>query len=161
MIRQSFSIINQRGSIMSKTLYTAQAKATGGRNGKAETSDGALNLTLATPGAPNAKPGTTNPEQLFACGYSACFGSAVEHVAKLQKISVGGIVINASVSLNQGDDGFSLSVILNAEISGVSDEQAASLVQAAHQVCPYSKATRGNINVTLKANGKDAQKKAA
>jgi Ohr subfamily peroxiredoxin len=141
-------------------LYTAKASVTGGRNGHAETSDGNLKLDLATPGAPNTKPGTTNPEQLFACGYAACFGSALEYVAKQKKVSAQDATVNSEVTLNQGDDGFSISVALNVTVPGLSQPDAAALVQAAHQVCPYSKATRGNISVTLLANGSELSKAA-
>lgn len=137
-----------------KTLYTAHATVKGARNGHAETSDGALKLELATPGAPNAKPGTTNPEQLFACGYAACFGGAVEFVAKQQKLDASGAKVHSDVSLNQDDKGFFISVTLSVEIPNLDQKQAEQLVAAAHQVCPYSKATRGNIEVTLKASGK-------
>jgi len=136
---------------MPKTLYTAHATALGGRNGHTETDNG-LKFELATPGAPNAKPGTTNPEQLFASGYSACFGSALEHVAREQKIVVKDAKVQADVNLNQGDEGYFLSVTLNVTLPGLANDQAAKLVEAAHQVCPYSKATRGNIKVTLTAN---------
>ncbi len=143
-----------------KTLYTAQAKTTGGRNGQTETSDGTLKLALATPGAPHAKPGATNPEQLFACGYSACFGSAVEFVAKQQQLDVGNASVQAEVNLNQDDSGFFISVTLNVELPGMDAAQAQALVEAAHQVCPYSKATRGNIDVTLKVGGQPLRKAA-
>lgn len=146
---------------MTKTLYTAQAKSTGGRNGVSETTDGALRFQLASPGAPNAKPGTTNPEQLFACGYAACFGGALAYIARQQGQSADNATINSSVSLNQGDDGFSLAVTLNVEIPGMDHAAAESLVHAAHQFCPYSKATRGNIPVTLQVNGKESAKRAA
>ncbi len=146
---------------MTTVLYTAQAKASGGRNGRAETTDGTLKFDLASPGAPNAKPGTTNPEQLFACGYAACFGGALELAAKQNNVPVSNVAIHSSVSLLKGDDGFSLAVILDAQLPGIAQDQAAMLLQAAHQICPYSKATRGNISVTLKANGVEAQKKAA
>jgi hypothetical protein len=137
---------------MSKIVYTAHATAKNGRNGHAETNDGALKLDLASPGAPNTKSGTTNPEQLFACGYAACFGSAVEYVAQQKKIAVTGVTVNSDINLNMGDDGFSISATLNITVSGLAQADAEALVAAAHQVCPYSKATRGNIAVTLKVN---------
>jgi Ohr subfamily peroxiredoxin len=138
-----------------KTLYTAHAKTIGGRHGHSETDDKHLNLELAPPGLTTSKPGnTTNPEQLFACGYSACFGSAVEFVAKQQNIAVNEAQISADVGLNQDDSGFFITVTLNVAIPGVDQATTEQLTKAAHQVCPYSKATRGNITVTLQANGK-------
>ena len=136
------------------TLYTAKAATKGGRNGHSETAEGNLSVELAPPGGKTTKTGTvTNPEQLFACGYSACFGSALEHVARLQKISVEGSVVNAEISLNSGDTGFFLSAVLDVSIPGLDAATAGKLVAEAHQVCPYSKATRGNIEVTLKVDG--------
>jgi lipoyl-dependent peroxiredoxin len=135
-----------------KLLYTAHAATTGGRNGHTQTNDKKINLDLASPGT--NKPGT-NPEQLFAAGYSACFGSAVEAVAK--KYQVPGIVtIKADVSLNTDDQGgYFIGVVLDTLIADFNDEaKLANIVRDAHQMCPYSKATRGNIEVTLKANGK-------
>ena len=141
-----------------KTLYTAHATTTGGRQGNSKSDDGALDLQLSTPGG--GKPGT-NPEQLFAAGYSACFGSAVEHVAKLEKISVSEIKITADVALNQDEtSGFSIAVTLNASLAGVDNATAQKLMEKAHQVCPYSKATRNNIEVKLTANGQNLAKAA-
>jgi Ohr subfamily peroxiredoxin len=136
-----------------KTLFTAKASTTGGRNGHSHTADNKLSFELAMPGAPTKKSGpVTNPEELFACGYSACFGSALEYVAGQQKITVTDVTVNADVSLNSDDNGFFLSVILDVSIPGLDDATTQKLVSAAHKVCPYSKATRGNIQVTLKAN---------
>ncbi len=139
------------------TLYTAHATAIGGRNGHTETDDKRVSLDLATPGG--NRPGS-NPEQLFAAGYAACFGSAVEHVAKLQKLEVKDVKVQADVSLNQDDTGFSISVALNVSIPSIDAATTQKLVEAAHKVCPYSKATRNNVQVTLKANG-EALKQAA
>ena len=137
---------------MAKTLFTAHAKAKGGRNGRSETIDGKLSFELALPGS--KKSGiTTNPEELFACGYSACFGSALEYVAGLENISVADAEVSADVSLNQGDDGFSISVVLRVVIPTLDEAVAVKLVEAAHRVCPYSKATRSNIAVLIEANG--------
>lgn len=133
-----------------KTLYTARAKAVGGREGHAETYDKKVSVDFAAPGS--GKPGT-NPEQLFACGYAACFGSAIAHVARQQKLEIGTPEVEAEVSLNQGDDGFSISVVLNVTIANLDKATAEKLVQTAHTVCPYSKATRGNVDVVLKVNG--------
>ena len=141
-----------------KTLFTAHATSKAGREGHVETDNKALSFDLVKPGSGKAG---TNPEELFACGYSACFGSAVSAVAKAEKAEVGDIAIAAEVSLNQDDsNGYFLSVTLNATIGGVDTETAKKLVEKAHQVCPYSKATRGNIEVTLKANGEDVKQAA-
>lgn len=140
-----------------KTLYTAHANARGGREGRAETDDKQLSVNFAAPGS--GKSGT-NPEQLFACGYAACFGSAVQHVARQQKINAGEIDVHADVALNQDNNGYSISVELNVSIADVDSKTAEKLVQEAHNVCPYSKATRGNIDVRLKANGNNLQKAA-
>ncbi len=136
-----------------KTLYTANATSVAGRGGNVETDDKRLSLQLSRPGS-NA-PGT-NPEQLFACGYSACFGSAVEAMAKKQGIDAGKITIKAEVTLNQDDEGgFFIKAALDAVLPTLDQEKAVELIKAAHQICPYSKATRGNIDVVLKANGKN------
>lgn len=133
-----------------KNLYTAHATTIGGRNGHSETNDKQLVLNLSTPGG--NKPGT-NPEQLFAAGYSACFGSAIEAVAKMQKTIVSEIKVEAEVSLNQDDKGgYFIAAVLNVTLAGVDDATAHKLVESAHQICPYSKATRGNIDVKLKVN---------
>jgi len=133
-----------------KILYTAHSASKGGRNGHSGTVDGKLSFDLAPPGAPNAKPGTTNPEELFACGYAACFGGAVDYIARQQKVDASNAEIKADVSLIQGDGGFSIGVVLNVSIPGLDKAVAEKLVHDAHQMCPYSKATRSNINVELK-----------
>jgi len=130
-------------------LYTAHAVATGGREGHAETDDKELSVDFVAPGS--GRPGT-NPEQLFACGYAACFGGALSHVARMQKIDIGTPKIEAEVSLNQGEDGFFISVVLDISLPGMDKISAEKLVATAHTVCPYSKATRGNIDVVLKVN---------
>ena len=136
---------------MPKNLYTAHATTTAGREGKSATDDGQVALQMSKPGS--GKPGS-NPEQLFAMGYSACFGGAIEAVAKKQGINPGTISVTADVELNQDDEGgYFLAVTLNANLSEADAATAQKLVEAAHHVCPYSKATRGNINVTLNANG--------
>ncbi len=135
---------------MTTTLYTANATATGGREGRVRTDDGTIDLALTIPkglggnGAPGA-----NPEQLFAAGYSACFGSALGLVARMQKITVGPFSINAQVSLDKVDAGFKLRVELHGRFDELPREQAEALMAAAHGVCPYSNATRGNIDVAL------------
>ncbi len=134
-------------------IYTAHATTKGGRNGHSETDDGTLKLDLASPGGPKSKPGvTTNPEQLFACGYSACFGGALEFLGKQQGIDASQSSVAADVNLHKGDDGFSLSVTLHVTLPGVPQDAANKLVQATHAFCPYSKATRGNIKVDFTVN---------
>jgi len=136
---------------LEKRLYTAVAAATGGRDGRVKTDDGTLDLTVVPPrelggsGAPG-----TNPEQLFAAGYSACFGSALAHVARRRKVETGPVTITAHVTIGPAGAGFGLAVELVAEIPDLAREQAEELLAAAHQVCPYSNATRGNIAVDLR-----------
>jgi Ohr subfamily peroxiredoxin len=133
-------------------LASEVASATAGREGKATSPDGKINLDLSPPGSNG--PGT-NPEQLFAAGYSACFGGAISAAAGLAKIPLRAkdIKVTATVNLNKDDSGFFINVTLNAELNGVTQAQAESLVTKAHTICPYSKATHGNIDVELKANG--------
>jgi len=138
---------------MSKVIYTAEAHVTGGReNGHGRTTDGALEVDLALPGG-EAK--GTNPEQLFAIGYAACFEGALGAVARRQKVDVGEVAIDAKVDLRTTEDrAFEVAATLDVTLSGIEDAaQAAEIVEAAHQVCPYSRATRGNMDVTLTANG--------
>jgi len=133
-----------------KTLFTAHASSKGGRNGHSQTADGRLSFDLASPGSPTKKAGVvTNPEELFACGYSACFGSALEYVAGQQKISVEGAEVQAEVNLNQSESGFSISVVLKVSIPHLERITIEKLLLDAHHVCPYSKATRNNIDVRL------------
>jgi osmotically inducible protein OsmC len=140
---------------MAKTLYTAQAHVTGGRDkGHGKTSDGALEVDLRLPAEMGGQGGGTNPEQLFAVGYAACFEGALGAVARRQKVDTGDVSVESKVSLHPNDArGFDLSVQLDVTLPSVDAEQAVELVKAAHQVCPYSNATRGNIPVTLTANG--------
>lgn len=134
-----------------KTLYTASVTATGGREGRVESSDKNLSMKLNKPG--NAADGT-NPEQLFAAGYSGCFSGAVGFLAKQRNLNVENVQTTAEVSLNQDEDnGFVLSVVLDTSLPNLEEADAINLLHAAHQFCPYSKATRGNIQVTLKLNG--------
>jgi osmotically inducible protein OsmC len=141
---------------MSKAIYTAQATVTGGRaEGHGVTSDGALDIQLRPPAADGAPEGT-NPEQLFAIGYAACFEGALGAVARRERIEdLGEVSIDSSVSLYPTPErGFKLGVELDVTLPAVEDAaKAAQLVHAAHQVCPYSNATRGNIEVILRANG--------
>jgi Ohr subfamily peroxiredoxin len=136
--------------VLEKPLYTATARATNGREGRAKTDDGTLDLPLALPKAMGGNGNGTNPEQLFAAGYSACFGSAFSHVARLQKIKTGPVTITAQVTIGMVGESFGLAVVLTAEAPELPREQAEALLHAAHQVCPYSNATRGNIVVDLR-----------
>ncbi|MFZ2295091.1 MAG: organic hydroperoxide resistance protein [Polaromonas sp.] len=132
---------------LEKVLYTAHAHTTGGRDGHAKTDDGRLNVTLSSPGTSGTG---TNPEQLFAAGYSACFIGALKAVAGTKKISVPeGTSIDASVDLGKIPNGYGIAVRLEVSLPGMDRAAAQELVNAAHQVCPYSNATRGNIEVTL------------
>ena len=134
-----------------KVLYTAHAKATGGRDGKAVSSDGVLDVKLATPRELGGAGGAgTNPEQLFAAGYSACFIGAIKFVAGREKIHLPGEVsIDGSVGIGQIPNGFGIEATLKGSIPGMPRAEAEALVQKAHMVCPYSNATRGNIDVRL------------
>jgi Ohr subfamily peroxiredoxin len=131
-----------------KVLYTAKTHTTGGReNGASRSSDGRLDVQLSTPGS--ARIGT-NPEQLFAAGWSACFESAIGLVARKMKITLpADLAIDAEVDLNLADGGYFLRARLNVSLPGVEREVAQTLVDEAHQTCPYSKATRGNIDVAI------------
>lgn len=135
---------------LEKTLYTANATATGGREGRVKTDDGQLDLPVALPPGLGGKGGATNPEQLFAAGYAACFGSAVGFVARQKKLTPESVTIDAAVAIGPtASGGFGLTVKLTAHLPGLSREQALALVDAAHQVCPYSNATRGNLKVDI------------
>lgn len=132
-------------------LYTATVTAVGGRNGKVVSEDGVINLDVKMPKALGGPGGNaTNPEQLFAAGYAACFDSALNLVARTQRMKVQGTEVTAHVSIGKDQDGgFALAVTLDVVVHGVEHEVARKLVEAAHQVCPYSKATRGNIEVKI------------
>lgn len=132
-------------------LYTAEALATGaGRDGHVVTNDGRLDLDLAIPKEMGGAGGATNPEQLFAAGYAACFHSALQAVARAQKVQLGDSTVGARVQIgSNGEGGFQLAVQLEVVIPDLPHEQAQQLADAAHQVCPYSNATRGNIDVTV------------
>jgi lipoyl-dependent peroxiredoxin len=141
---------------MAKVLYTAEATVTGGRtHGHGVTSDGVLDVHLSVPSETGGGGGGTNPEQLFAVGYAACFESALGVVARRERVEVDDVSIDSRVTLTPTEErGFKLGVELDVTLPGVSDpEQAVRLVAGAHEVCPYSNATRGNIDVTLTANG--------
>ena len=132
-----------------KVIYTAKTHTTGGReNGVSRSSDGRLDVKLSLPGSPRIG---TNPEQLFAAGWSACFESAIGLAARKRKVPLTKIVIDAEVDLHlAGNDDYSLSARLNVGVPGVGREVAEQLVKDAEQLCPYSKATRGNIDVAIK-----------
>ena len=141
---------------MAKSLYTAQAHVTGGRDqGHGVTSDGQLDLQLRTPVEMGGDGGGTNPEQLFAVGYAACFEGALGVVGRREKVDLGAVSIESEVSLITTENrGFNVAVGLDVSLPGIDDPAlAVSIVAAAHEVCPYSNATRGNVEVTLKANG--------
>ncbi|MFA6156839.1 organic hydroperoxide resistance protein [Mesorhizobium sp.] len=129
--------------------YTTQAHVTGGRAGHGETSDGLLKVDLALPKELGGPGGATNPEQLFAIGYAACFESAVRFVARKQKLPLEDAAVTSTVSLLPDGEGFKLGVALAVETKGLDQAAAEALVSAAHQVCPYSNAIKGNIEVAL------------
>src|SRR5262249_36964661 len=139
---------------MFQPLYTAVATAHGGREGRVQTDDGQVSHSLAMPTSLGGKGGPgTNPEQLFAAGYSACFESALRLVARMQRKPLRDASITARVTIGKTDDGgFGLAAELHGKIDGVSREEAQALMVAAHQVCPYSRATWGNIEVKLVAD---------
>jgi Ohr subfamily peroxiredoxin len=141
---------------MANTLYTARAHVTGGRvAGHGRSSDGQLEVDLRIPEELGGPGGGTNPEELFAVGYAACFEGALEVAARRAKLETGETAIDSEVRLSpDGKGGFALSVGLAVTLPAIADEtQAVELVRAAHKVCPYSNATRGNIEVDLTANG--------
>jgi Ohr subfamily peroxiredoxin len=140
-------------SILDKRLYTATATASSGRDGRAKTDDALLDVALAAPKALGGSGAGTNPEQLFAAGYAACFGSAAAHVARQQKINAGPIAVTAQVTLGQAGQAFGLAVVLEVSIPDLPRDQAEALVKQAHEVCPYSNATRGNVEVEVRLAG--------
>ncbi len=137
-------------TVIDKVIYTAHAHTTGGRDGRSVTDDGLLDVKLALPPALGGDGKGTNPEQLFAAGYSACFMGAIKHVAAQKKVKVpADASIDASVSIGAVPVGFGISAKLVVSLPGLEHEVAKDLLDAAHQVCPYSNATRGNIIVDL------------
>lgn len=138
-------------TIIQKPLYTAHASAVGGREGRITSDDGTLDMAVAMPkGLGGTGAAGTNPEQLFAAGYSACFGSAVSFIARQKKLVTGPVRIDADVTIGAIDSGgFGLAVKLVAHLPELARDEAEALVAAAHQVCPYSNATRGNIVVDI------------
>jgi lipoyl-dependent peroxiredoxin len=142
---------------MAKPIYTAEATVTGGRDeGHGRTSDGTLEVDLRLPSEMGGAGGGTNPEQLFAVGFASCFESALKVVARRERLEAGDVSVASSVDLLPTPErGFKLAVGLDVTLPSVEDpERAAALVAAAHKVCPYSNATRGNIDVALSANGR-------
>ncbi len=132
---------------LEKVLYTAKAHTTGGRDGASRTSDGRLDVKLSSPGAPG---NGTNPEQLFAAGWSACFLSAIALAARKMKMTLpADAAIDAEVDLLSNDGGYFLKARLNVSLPGLERKVAQALVDDGHQMCPYSKATRGNIDVVI------------
>ena len=137
-----------------KALYTAVVTAHGGRDGTIKSEDGMLTKELRAPKELGGPGGGTNPEELFAAGYAACFESAMRLVARMQKKSLKDARVTAHVTLNKADDGkYALSVELHGAVEGISKAETQTLMEAAHGVCPYSSATRGNIEVKLIAHG--------
>jgi lipoyl-dependent peroxiredoxin len=136
---------------LEKVLYTARATSTGGRTGTSKTPDGTLDLTLTTPKELGGAGGEgTNPEQLFAAGYSACFIGAMKAAAAKRKLSLpADTSITADVGIGPIPNGFGIQVAMQIRVPGWSREQAQEIVEAAHQICPYSNATRGNVDVAL------------
>ncbi len=130
-----------------KVLYTAKTHTTGGREGASRSSDGQLDVKLSPPGSNRAG---TNPEQLFAAGWSACFEGAMGHAARAMKVKLpADLAVDAEVDLGTAGDQYFLQARLNVSLPGLDREVARAVVDAAHQTCPYSKLTRGNINVEL------------
>jgi len=140
---------------MGKVIYTAEAHVTGGRiAGHGRTSDGLLEVDLRPPPELGGDGDGTNPEQLFAVGYAACFENALAAVARRQKVEVDDVELDSKVMLVTGEErSFTVAVELAVTLPSVEGESAVELVRAAHKVCPYSNATRGNVDVTLTANG--------
>jgi osmotically inducible protein OsmC len=137
-----------------EVLYTAHATSVGGRNGHTQSADGLVSVDLSIPkamGGPG-RPNTTTPEDLFAAGYAACFGSACEFVSRQMKLHPKSITVRSAVSIGEAPGGgFGLAVELAVEIAGVSQTETDKLVAAGHEICPYSRAIRGNVDVAIKA----------
>ncbi len=146
---------------MSKEIYRAQARVVGGReNGHGRTSDGALDVQLRPPGNDE---GATNPEQLFAVGYAACFEGAIRVCARRQRFEIDDVTIDSSVALLSAEQrSFALAVEFDIALPEIDDPaRAAEIVAAAHQICPYSRATRGNVEMSLRVNGQAVELDAA
>jgi Ohr subfamily peroxiredoxin len=143
---------------MAKQLYTAHGHVVGGReDGHGTGKESGLEVDIRTPTDVGGPGGGTNPEELFAIGYGACFDGALAAVARREKVELGTVEMDAAVTLQTTEDrAFEIAVTLAVTLEGVEDAQAVELVTAAHQVCPYSRATRNNVEVTLTANGQPA-----
>ena len=142
--------------MIKQTLYTADVTTRGGRAGRAESKDGNLKLHLSPPEGMGGNGGSgTNPEQLFAAGYAACFGGAVQYAAGQKKIETGEVMVEAQVGIGPSTDkeGFEVAVALEVTLPKLSQKDAEALVAEAHRICPYSNATRGNVDVKLTAHG--------
>lgn len=133
-------------------LFTTTAIATGGREGRVVSEDNLIDIKLETPKEMGGPGGGTNPEQLFAAGYAACFDGMLNAIAKKEKTELTSTSVKADVSFlkDEADNGFKIAAVLNVSVNGVDEEKARELVEKAHEACPYSKATRGNIDVELK-----------
>lgn len=132
-----------------KVLYTAVATATGGRGGRARSSDGILDVALRPPTEMGGPGGGTNPEQLFAAGYAACFQSSLAVAGRRAGIDASQSIVSCEVSMGPAGKAYALAIVLRVEIPGVDAERAQELADAAHAVCPYSNATRGNVPVDI------------
>ena len=139
--------LEKERTVHGKVIYTAKTRTTGGRDsGVSRSCDGRLDVKLSRPGSPRIG---TNPEQLFAAGWSACFESAIGHAARKRKMTLSELTIDAEVDLHLADDEYFLSARFNVSLPGFDRDTAKSLVEEAEQICPYSKATRGNIEVAF------------
>jgi len=144
---ETINVIETAASAVEKVLYTGKVHVAGGRDGAAKSTDGRLDISLSSPGTKGLG---TNPEQLFAAGWSACFIGAMRHNAAKQQFTLPEAAsVDAEVDLATNEGGFLLQARLKVNLPGLSVEQAMTVVAAAHETCPYSKATRGNINVTI------------
>jgi osmotically inducible protein OsmC len=144
---ENHQVIENTVIVVEKVLYTGKVHITGGRDGSAKSSDGRLDINLSSPGTKGAG---TNPEQLFAAGWSACFIGAMRHNAAQQHFNLPeDASVDTEVDLGTNENGFLLQARLHVNLPGLSVEQAQAVVAAAHKTCPYSKATAGNINVTI------------
>ncbi len=135
-----------------KAMYTATAVSVGGRNGHVKSVDGNVDMDVRPPKEMGGPGGAANPEELFAAGYSACFNSALNLAARMHRIKVGETTVTVSISIGQDDknEGYMLAAKIEAEIPNATEEEAEMLINEAHRLCPYSRATRGNIEVELK-----------
>jgi Ohr subfamily peroxiredoxin len=140
---------------LDRVAYTASATATGGRAGHARSSDGIIDLDLRAPKEMGGPGGATNPEQLFAAGYAACFQGALGVVGRRSGVDTSASLVTCEVSIGPVGDAFGLAVVLEVSIPGVDEARCQQLVEDAHQVCPYSNATRGNIEVEVRARPAD------